>query len=62
MSSAREIAKRYLVEEYLTIEPDFLSFTEWLDDEEIDTPDDAVVHDVITTMLRELAQRLAEED
>lgn len=63
--NAQEIAKRYLVEQYLLQEPDYMSMTEWLD-EENDTivfdGDDSEIHDAVLALLDTVAQRLANED
>lgn len=63
MSSAEEIAKRYLIEEYLMREPDFIDMTEWLDEQddiEFDG-DDGDIHAEAVALLDVLAQRLDDE-
>lgn len=65
MSTAREIARRYLVEEYLTTEPDFLSMVEWLDEQPDivqDDGDDVDIHDEVLALLDVVAQRLDDEE
>lgn len=68
MSTTGEIARRYLVEEYLTNEPDFMSMIEWLDDhpdivhEDFDGADDVDIHDEVIALLDVVAQRLADEE
>lgn len=62
-ADANEIAKRYLIDEYLGQEPDYMSMVEWLDDTDYAfSGDDAEIHDAVLDILDTLAQRLEDED